>query len=252
MKMIKVSIITATFNSENTIQRNIESVKNQKNVILEQIFVDGGSSDNTVGIIESLSPNASSLIVGQDSGIYDALNIGIEQSSGEFIAILNSDDFFGDDRVLSDIITVFERDQVDIVYSGITYVNPKYEIIGEWIPEEFSLGSFSDAWHPPHPGFFVRKTCYEKVGGFDLNFKGGADFELMYRFMEISKFKSALLSRSTVTMRNDGYSSLFKSRVQGILDVRNTFHKHGNKIYFVVYFIKRYVKKLKRVLIQYF
>ena len=83
--MIKVSIITATFNSENTIQRNIESVKNQKNVIFEQIFVDGGSSDNTVGIIESLSPNTSSLIVGQDSGIYDALNIGIEQSSGELL-----------------------------------------------------------------------------------------------------------------------------------------------------------------------
>jgi len=93
MKMIKVSIITATFNSENTIQRNIESVKNQKNVILEQIFVDGGSSDNTVGIIESLSPNASSLIVGQDSGVYDAQNVGLKQSSGEFIAILNSEDF---------------------------------------------------------------------------------------------------------------------------------------------------------------
>jgi len=249
--MVKVSVITATFNSENTIQRNIESVKNQKNVILEQIFIDGGSSDKTVDIIESLSSKASSLIVGQDSGIYDALNIGIKQSSGEFIAILNSDDYFNDDQVLSDIITVFEQDQVDIVYSGITYVNPKYEIIGEWMPEEFTLGSFSNSWHPPHPGFFVRKTCYEKVGGFDLNFKVAADFELMYRFLEISKFKSALLSRSTVNMRNDGYSSFFKSRVQGLLDVRNTFHKHGNKTSFVVMILKRYIKKFKRVLIQY-
>ena len=91
--MVKVSVITATFNSENTIQRNIDSVKRQKNIILEQIFVNGGSSDNTVGIIESLSPNASSLIVGQDSGVYDAQNVGLKQSSGEFIAILNSEDF---------------------------------------------------------------------------------------------------------------------------------------------------------------
>ena len=91
--MVKVSVITATFNSENTIQRNIDSVKRQKNIILEQIFVNVGSSANTVGIIESLSPNASSLIVGQDSGVYDAQNVGLKQSSGEFIAILNSEDF---------------------------------------------------------------------------------------------------------------------------------------------------------------
>ena len=91
--MIKVSVITATYNSEGTIHRNIKSVQNQKDIILEQIFVDGGSSDKTVGIIESLSPNASSLIVGQDSGVYDAQNVGLKQSSGEFIAILNSEDF---------------------------------------------------------------------------------------------------------------------------------------------------------------
>ena len=250
MKMIKVSVITATYNSEGTIHRNIKSVQNQKDIILEQIFVDGGSSDNTVGIIESLSSNRSSLIIGQDSGIYDALNIGIEKSSGEFIAILNSDDFFSNDRVLSDIITVFEREHVDIVYSGITYVNSKYEVIAEWVPEEFSLGAFSDSWHPPHPGFFVRKDCYEKAGGFDLNFKVAADFELMYRFLETNQFKSALFSRSTVNMRNDGYSSFFKSRVRGLLDVRNTFRKHGNKTPLVVIIIKRYIKKFKRVFIK--
>ena len=152
--------------------------------------------------------------------------------------------------MLSDIITVFERDHVDIVYSGITYVNSKYEVIAEWVPEEFSLGAFSDSWHPPHPGFFVRKDCYEKSGGFDLNFKVAADFELMYRFLETNQFKSALFSRSTVNMRNDGYSSFFKSRVRGLLDVRNTFLKHGNKTPLALIIIKRYIKKLKRVFIK--
>ena len=87
--MIKVSVITATYNSERTLQKNIESVNNQKNVIVEHIFVDGGSSDNTLGIVNTCSSINSNAIVGQDSGIYDALNIGIQNSSGEFICILN-------------------------------------------------------------------------------------------------------------------------------------------------------------------
>jgi len=248
--MIKVSVITATFNSEHTLKRNIESVNNQKNVVFEQIFVDGGSSDNTVNIIEKWSSKVPNLIVGLDSGIYDALNIGIQESSGEYICILNSDDFFADDLVLEDIVAVFERRKVDIVYSGITYVNSNYKVISEWVPDEFSLGSFSQSWHPPHPGFFVRKTCYEKAGSFDLDFKVAADFELMFRFLEISRFSSALLSRSTVNMRNDGFSSFFKSRVHGLLDVRKTFQKHGNNTIFILMILMRYIKKLKRVVFK--
>jgi|TARA_B110000211_G_scaffold227236_1_gene281814 glycosyltransferase len=117
--------------------------------------------------------------------------------------------------VLYDIISGFERDQVDIVYSGITYVNPKYEIIGEWASEELSLGSFSDSWYPPHSGFFVRKACYGKAGGFDLNFKVTADFGLMYRFLETSEFKSSLLSRLTVNIRNDENSRLLDLKFMG-------------------------------------
>ena len=113
--MIKVSVITATYNSECTLQRNIESVNNQKNVIVEHIFVDGGSSDNTIGIIDTWSSINSNVIVGQDSGIYDALNIGIQNSLGDFICILNSDDFFTDELVLNDIVNVFEQQKVDIV-----------------------------------------------------------------------------------------------------------------------------------------
>jgi hypothetical protein len=123
-------------------------------------------------------------------------------------------------------------------------------VIGEWIPNEFSLGSFSQSWHPPHPGFFVRKTCYEKAGNFDLDFKVAADFELMFRFLEICKFSSALLSRPTVNMRNDGFSSFFKSRLYGLLDVRKTFQKHGNNTIFILMILRRYIKKLKRVIIK--
>ena len=250
MKMIKVSVITATFNSELTLQRNIESVNKQKNVIVEHIFVDGGSSDNTVSIIDTWSSINSNVIVGEDSGIYDALNIGIQKSSGDFICILNSDDFFTDELVLNDIVNVFEQQKVDIVYSGINYINSRYEFIGEWVPDEFSLGSFSHSWHPPHPGFFVRKICYEKAGGFDLKFKVAADYELMFRFLEVSKFSSALLSRPTVNMRNDGFSSTFKSRMLGLLDIKNTFQKHGYNAIFVIMIFNRYIKKLKRVVIK--
>jgi glycosyltransferase involved in cell wall biosynthesis len=248
--MINFSVITASFNSENSIKKNIESVNNQKNVDIEHIFIDGGSTDKTIEIIKSTSTKSSVLVIGEDTGIYDALNIGIKKASGDLICILNSDDYFNDCNVLNDVYSIFVEKQADIVYSGISYINSKNDILGEWVPDKFYLGSFSDSWHPPHPGFFVRKKCYEESGDFDLNFKIAADYELMYRFFEVHKYKSVLLPRATVKMRNDGYSSLLKSRLHGLIDIKNTFIKHSNKSPFFLMIFKRYKKKLKRVFME--
>ena len=249
--MINFSVITASFNSENSIKKNIESVNKQKNVDIEHIFIDGGSIDKTIEIIKSTSTKSPVLVIGEDTGIYDALNIGIKKASGDLICILNSDDYFVDCDVLNDVGSIFAQNQTDIVYSGIAYINSKNKILGKWVPDKFYLGSFSDSWHPPHPGFFVRKKCYEESGDFDLNFKIAADYELMYRFFEVYKYKSVLLPRATVKMRNDGYSSLLKSRLNGLIDIKNTFIKHSNKSSFSLMIFKRYKKKLKRAFIEF-
>lgn len=249
--MADFSVITASLNSEFSIKKNINSVNNQKNVDIEHIFVDGGSTDKTIDVIKSTSTEIKKLVIGKDSGIYDALNIGIENSSSKFICILNSDDYFIDDMVLNDVKQIFENKAVDIVYSGIVYSNSKDQIVGKWVPDEFKLGSFSKSWHPPHPGFFVRKSCYDKGGSFDLNFRVAADYELMYRFLEVLRFKSALLARPVVNMRNDGYSSLLSSRFNGLIDIRNTFHKYSNNTSFFLMILNRYIKKLKRVVMQF-
>lgn len=247
---MKVSIITVSLNSERFIKEAIQSVNNQSYSDIEHIFVDGSSQDQTVNIINSNAIRNIKVLSEPDDGIYNAMNKGLALSTGDIICFLNSDDFFIDDLVLEKVVAVFEQRNVDIVYSGITYINSNYKVISEWVPDEFFFGSFSKSWHPPHPGFFARKVCYEKAGSFDLNFNIAADFELMFRFFEVYKFSSAPLSRSIVNMRNDGFSSSFRSRLQGLLDIKKTFQKHENNTVFILLIFRRYIKKLKRIVFK--
>ena len=245
--MNKVTVVTACFNSALVIKKNIESVNNQVGVDVEHIFIDGGSTDSTLELIHHNSSNLGLVVTGKDDGIYNALNIGISEASGEIICILNSDDFFENDSVLSNITKVFDVEDTDIVYSGIRYVDSNYKTVAVWMPNQFEVGSFITTWHPPHPGFFARKSCYDRAGLFDLNFVVAADFELMYRFMEVYGFKSTLFANITVCMRNDGYSSRFQSRLLGLNDIRNTFIKHNKPISLSLLLLKRYMRKVRRV-----
>ena len=94
---MKISIITATYNSEKFIKSNIESVNNQTYQNIEHIIIDNKSKDNTLSIAKKNGKNLK-IFSDNDKGIYDAFNKGINESSGEIISILNSDDFYTDKK----------------------------------------------------------------------------------------------------------------------------------------------------------
>ena len=118
---MKVSIITVTYNSANTILTTLNSVKSQTWNSIEHIIIDGNSSDNTMEIVNNF-PHVSKVIVENDDGIYDAMNKGIENSSGDIIGFLNSDDWFFNDNVIEEIVNCFRNNKIDAVYGDLVFV----------------------------------------------------------------------------------------------------------------------------------
>lgn len=213
--MVDISIITATYNSASTLRGTLESVLEQ-GVGAEQIIIDGGSKDQTMEIVTSY-PHIDKWVSEPDRGIYDAMNKGIAMASGEVIGILNSDDFYADERVLSRVAEVFTDPRVDSCYGDLKYVHPldTTKVTRNWKSGSFSREAFFWGWMPPHPTFFVRRSVYEKYGCFNLELGSAADYELMLRFLVKHRISTVYISEVLVKMRAGGASNLsLKNRLK--------------------------------------
>lgn len=206
---MKVSIITVCYNSEKTLKDTIDSVLEQDYDDIEYIIIDGKSTDGTIGLIESYDSQIDQFISEKDKGMYDALNKGIKMANGELIGILNSDDFYIDKKVISDLVKQIKSDDADALYADLYYVDAKDSSIVKryWKSGTYKAGKFLKGWMPPHPTFFIKKWAYEKYGGFNLSLKSAADYELMLRMIHKEKVKLSYLPRVIVKMRIGGMSN---------------------------------------------
>jgi len=206
---MKISLITVTFNSSKTIIETMQSVLEQTHPYIEYILVDGFSQDKTIDIVKEFEPKFGGRMLWlsePDKGIYDAMNKGIQLATGDIIGILNSDDFYFDENVISNVVGQFEKDNCDAVYGDLYYVQKDKTdiIVRKWNSNQYVPNSFAKGWHPPHPTFYVKKEIYKKYGCFNLQFKLAADFELMLRFLEKYKIKSSYIQSPLVKMRLGG------------------------------------------------
>ena len=190
---MKISIVTATYNSGKTLRDTMQSVLRQKYDDYEHIIIDGGSKDNTMNIVRELEPfygGKLKWISEPDKGIYDAMNKGIMCASGQIIGVLNSDDFYADEFVLGKVAENFEG--VDVVYGDLVFVDSKKidQVVREWKGSQYKDDCFLNGWHPAHPTFYASRQLFQEYGGFDISFDVSADFELMLRFLEKEKVKN--------------------------------------------------------------
>lgn len=212
MHEIMISIITATYNSAETINDTIKSVLCQTNKDFEYIIVDGGSTDETIDIVKSYESEFSGRlkwVSEKDKGIYDAMNKGIKMASGDIIGILNSDDYYTSDDILQTIADAFKCRNVDAIYGDIHFIK-------DGVPDKcvryYSSRLFSPFWlrfgfMPAHPSFYCKRDVFDKSGLYRLDYKIGSDYEMMVRLFRKHKISSRYVPKDFVTMRTGGASN---------------------------------------------
>jgi glycosyltransferase involved in cell wall biosynthesis len=207
---MKVSIITITYNSAETIEDTIQSVLSQDYKDIEYIIVDGASKDRTLEIIDRYKSSVSKFVSERDKGIYDAMNKGVAMATGDIIGILNSDDFYADAHVISDIVKTIQQSNGDACYADLVYVDriATNKVIRSWKSGEYRHGDFLRGWMPPHPTFFVKRSVYEAHGNYSLQLRSAADYELMLRFIHKHGIRLSYLPRVITKMRAGGQSNV--------------------------------------------
>ena len=242
---MKITVITVTYNSELTLEDTIKSVTAQNFKDFEYIIMDGGSSDETLNILNEYRDIFSLVVSESDKGIYDAFNKALTYASGDIVAILNSDDVFNDDNVLNLVANEFERTDCDIVYGDIVIVSKDNvsSIVRSWKSSKFIKGSFKAGWHPPHPSFFVKRAMYHNYGNFDISLHFSADFDLMLRFMEVHQSYSVYVPQVLTRMRIGGHSQSLINILKGGREILNSFEKNDIKVSPFLYLTKRYFLK---------
>lgn len=225
---MKISIITATFNSGRTVGDTLESVLGQDYGDYELIIKDGGSKDDTLNICRSYEKRFAGrmrIIEGVDGGLYDAMNQGIAAASGEVVGILNSDDYFTSNDILTIIAEAFElHPYIDAVYGDVHYVkgNDTSKIVRYYSSRLFRPSCMRMGFMPAHPSFYCKKSVYDKyklngrkIAGFKGNpdcayfnttYPVAADFEKLLRMIYIGNIKMLYVGRDFVTMRTGGIS----------------------------------------------
>jgi glycosyltransferase involved in cell wall biosynthesis len=205
----KISIITITYNSIKTLRETLDSVKNQTYSNIEHIIIDGKSTDGSVDLCKKYK-HIDLLISEHDLGIYDALNKGIEKSTGDIIGILHSDDVFYSNDILKKIAFFFDTNKHTKIFLGdiiqIKKINTfKIKRLYQsklWSPKMFAWGRM-----PAHPAFFCRREVFVTAGLYKLNYKIAADFEFLIRILLKKKYSYQYIPMITTEMKVGGAST---------------------------------------------
>jgi glycosyltransferase involved in cell wall biosynthesis len=227
----KISVITVCYNAQSTIERCIRSVINQYYTNIEYIIIDGNSTDGTLSLLEKYKKNINILVSEPDKGIYHAMNKGIALATGDIVGVLNADDFFADESVLTVVADAFNNNDTDIVYGDLDYIKPDGKISRKWVSGVYKKGMFNYGWMPPHPTFYCKRKLFSRFGDYSLEYGTAADYELMLRFIHRNLLSVHYVKKVLVKMALGGVSnSNVSNRVKALLfDMKAMNH---NKILF--------------------
>jgi len=208
---LKVSIITATYNSADSITTSLDSVFFQDYKDIECIIIDGGSKDDTLSIIDIFQKKHTNITVisEADQGIYDALNKGVKIATGDLIGFVHSDDMLASPYIISELVMVLKKNQASGIYGDLQYVSKldTSKVIRYWKSGIFSKSLLKKGWMPPHPALFLKKEVYQKYGNFNLNYKIAADYDFMLRVLKDIDFTISYFPKVIVKMRIGGASN---------------------------------------------
>jgi len=203
-----ISIVTIVFNGEKYLEQTIQSVINQNYDNIEYIIIDGGSTDGTLDIIRKYENEIAYWASEKDEGIGDALNKGIELSSGEIIGIIHSDDYYASKDVICNVVNEFnEYQNVKAMYGIVDSVDPKTGKLELRWGKDCSPNEIKKRMYIPHPTLFCKKEVYKNVGYFRKDLKYAMDYEWAIRLIKYTKpyflhERIAVMRRGGINMRN--------------------------------------------------
>ena len=239
-----ITIITAVLNNEKYLEESILSLHKQKYNNYEHIIVDGGSKDQTLNIIKKYEDKIDYWCSKKDRGIYDAFNIGMKLSAGDYIGFLNSDDYFSDDAldILEKYITKYP--EKDFVFGsvkkhwGILHGYKPYKIYWSW-------GFYSSH----STGFFIKTDAAKKVGPYNLKYKYSSDYDYFFRMIVKKKLIGIGTKKEEIfgTFRRGGFSSKVKFFDHFMEEIKIRLDNNQNKFLILLIFIYKYLKNISKI-----
>ncbi|HRY14896.1 MAG TPA: glycosyltransferase family 2 protein [Candidatus Competibacteraceae bacterium] len=206
---MKISVITAVYNSRATLADALDSALAQDHPDTELIVIDGASTDGTRAVIQHYAGSLARVVSEPDRGIYDALNKGLRLATGEIVGFLHSDDRYADNQVLSRIAATLADPGIDACYGDLRYVRQEDtgRVVRHWRSGGYQRRRLAWGWMPPHPTFYARRAIYQRLGSFNLDYQIAADYECLLRFLSAGHITCAYIPAVLVHMRVGGASN---------------------------------------------
>lgn len=206
---LQISVVTAVFNRAETLGDALRSVHGQTWCNVEHVVIDGGSTDGSLDVLAQHGAGIATMISEPDQGLYDALNKGIRNATGDIIGFMHADDQFASPRALARVAAAFDDPSVAAVYGDLAYVKETdaTRVVRYWRAGSYRRDQFTQGWMPPHPTFYVRREIYERFGGFDTRYRIAADYENMLRILWSGRVQPTYIPELLVRMRMGGTSN---------------------------------------------
>lgn len=227
----------------------MESVLMQSYPDIEYIIKDGGSKDSTMDIVREFEPKFDGrlkYISAPDGGIYDAMNKGVEMTTGDIVGIINSDDYLSCPDSVEKLVEGFRTSNADAVY-GYT------RCVSQDEPKKISGASNSKFFEPwmlkgglqlSHPSFYCKRELYEKYGLFNTKYKIAADFDLLVRFILLEKIKLHYIPAEIATFRMGGASTNGMNSFKTMYAEQRQILKENGVKTNALFFVLRYAFKV--------
>lgn len=235
--MNKVSIITVTFNSGKNLENCIKSVIAQTYKNIEYLIIDGGSTDDTINIVKKYKKKIDFFISEKDCGIWDAMNKGLKNATGDIVCFLNSDDVFYNNAIKM-AVKYFKNQQIDFLFGSVK----KYKLMQGYRPW---MVKFSFGFYTSHSvGFFIRTKKHKEIGYYNKKYLS-ADLDFFYRMIMKFKARGVCTTRTEVMGKfaKHGFSSKI-NYIDHLYDLNQIrIDNCQNRIFVYLLFIVKILKK---------
>jgi glycosyltransferase involved in cell wall biosynthesis len=200
-----ISVVTVVYNGSQHLEQAVQSVINQDYENIEYIIIDGGSTDGSVDIIRKYGDKIAYWVSEPDQGIFHAMNKGIKKATGDFIGILNADDWYEPGIITQVAKAAADKSEQVVFY--FDYYHYDEELSVDSKVKRFSTREYWKGMSILHQAMFIDRRVYERFGQYDLTYRLAADYEFLLR-MVAEGVEFVKIETHGVTFRRGGESTM--------------------------------------------